>query len=212
MTLRALLVLALSTPQSPADKAIDAAVSAYSHVRTARASFTQTIKNALTGSTLNSRGEFEQQRPDKFAFRFADPKGDAIVSDGRFVWLYLPSTSPGQVIKSPLNSTATGSLDLIGEFFTNPRERYDIGDGGGVTLDGRPARVVSLIPKLRNATFLRARVWIDPETGGLLQFEAEEPTGVTRLVRITSFVPNVAVSAGTFSFKPPKGVRVIDRS
>ena len=203
------LALALST-QSPADKAIDAAVAAYAQVRTARASFTQTIKNALTGTTLSSRGEFEQQRPDKFAFRFLDPKGDVIVSDGRFVWLYLPSTSPGQVIKSPVSGAAVGSLDLIGEFFTNPRARYTITDAGAATLDGRTTRAVSLVPKQRDASLVRARVWIDPENGGLLQFEAEEASGVTRLVRIKSFVPNVTVNPGAFSFKPPKGVRVID--
>lgn len=207
-----LLALALALPrqQSPADKAIDAAVATYSQVRTARASFTQTIKNALTGTSLNSRGEFEQQRPDRFAFRFIDPKGDVIVSDGRFVWLYLPSTAPGQVIKSPISSAATGSLDLIGEFFTNPRARYTIADGGAAEVDGRAARVVGLVPKQRDASIVRARVWIDPENGRLLQFEAEEASGVTRLVRITSFAPNVTVSPGAFSFKPPKGVRVVD--
>ena len=47
--------------------------------------------------------------------------------------------------------------------------------------------------------------------GKLLQFEAEEPSGVTRRVRITSWTPNVDVSAAAFVFKPPKGVRVVDR-
>lgn len=210
--LHALLVATLVAAQapSPADRAIDAAVAAYAKIRTARASFEQTVTNPLTSRALSSRGEFEQERPDRFVFRFAEPKGDVIVSDGRFVWLYLPSSTPGQVIRAPLESGPAGSLDLIGEFFANPRARYTITDGGAATVGGRATRVVALTPKHRDAAFLRARVWIDPADGSLVQFEAEEPSGITRLVRITAFTPNAPVARGAFRFTVPKGVRVVD--
>jgi outer membrane lipoprotein carrier protein len=212
MLLHSLTVLAFAVQASPADHAIDAAVGAYARIRTARAQFEQTVSNALTGSKLSSRGEFEQERPDKFAFRFSSPKGDVIVSDGKSVWLYLPSSAPGQVIRSSLAAGPAGSLDLIGEFFSNPRSRYTITDGGAATVNGRTARIVKLMPRQRDATFLRAQVWIDPQDGSLLEFEAEEASGVTRHVRITSFAPNVAVTRGAFVFKVPKGVRVVDGS
>jgi outer membrane lipoprotein carrier protein len=206
------VALAIASPPqaSPAEKAIDAAVAAYARVRTARATFEQTITNPLTGSKLPSRGEFEQERPDKFAFRFSQPKGDVIVSDGKNVWLYLPSSAPGQVIRSPVAARSAGSLDLIGEFFTNPRSRYVISDAGATALDGVSTRAVSLTPRQSDANFVRAKIWIDQADGSLEQFEAEEPSGVIRLVRITSFSPNVAVSASAFRFVPPKGVRVVD--
>jgi outer membrane lipoprotein-sorting protein len=37
-----------------------------------------------------------------------------------------------------------------------------------------------------------------------------EQTGLTRLVRITSFAPNAAVNARAFTFTVPKGVKVVD--
>lgn len=208
LLLAATAVVAIQT--TPADRAIDAAVNAYASIRTARASFEQTVTNPLTASALRSKGEFEQARPDRFAFRFTDPKGDVILSDGKFVWLYLPSSTPGQVIRAPLASGPAGSLDLIGEFFSNPRARYTVTDGGAATVDGRATRIVGLTPKQRDAAFVRARVWIDPADGSLVQFEAEEPSGITRLVRITSFTPNAEVSTGAFRFAVPKGVRVVD--
>lgn len=204
------LVAAIHGQTSPADRAIDAAVAAYADIRTARATFEQTIQNPLVGRTLSSRGSFEQQRPDRFVFRFTEPKGDVIVSDGRFVWVYLPSSEPGQVIRQPVGKGPGGSLDLIGEFFSNPRSRYSIGDGGSATIDGRALRIVTLTPKGSDAAFVRARVWIDPADGALAQFEAEEPSGVTRLVRITSFTKNVSVAPNAFTFRVPKGVRVVD--
>jgi outer membrane lipoprotein carrier protein len=94
-----LSLLLVAAVQSPADRAIEAAVSAYADIRTAKATFEQTITNPLLGSTFRSKGEFEQSRPNKFAFRFTDPKGDVIVCDGRFVWVYLPASTPGRVTR-----------------------------------------------------------------------------------------------------------------
>lgn len=198
--------------KGPAAAAIERAVQAYASVRTARATFEQTIDNPLTGSKLTSHGEFEQARPDKFAFRFTDPKGDVIVSDGKNVWVYLPSSTPGQVIRAPLSAEVEGSMDLIGTFFTNPATRYTVTDGGAAMVGGRATRMVTLVPRKKDGSFVRAKVWIDAVSGTLRQFEAEEPSGLVRMVRITTFTPNVAVAPASFAFKPPKGVRVVDQS
>jgi outer membrane lipoprotein carrier protein len=200
-------LILVATLQSPADHAIDAAVKAYANVRTAKAAFEQSITNPLLGSTLRSTGEFEQSRPNRFAFRFTDPKGDVIICDGRYVWAYLPTSAPGRVNRMPCGA---GSLDLIGEFFTNPKDRYTIGDGGAATIGERKAHVVLLTPKSKAAAFTRAKVWVDPATGALLQFEAVEPTGLTRLVRITKFTPNAAVNESAFKFTVPRGVQIVD--
>lgn len=202
---------AVVSQPNAADAALSKAVAAYADVRTARATFEQTITNPLVGSKLNSRGEFEQRRPNKFAFRFSDPKGDRIVSDGKYVWVYLPNSQPDQVIRIALADGGAGSLDLISEFFDSPKARYSVKDGGATTIEGKAARAVLLTPTRRDASFLKATVWINVDDGQLLQFEAEEPSGITRRVRITSFTPNVDVSAAAFVFKPPKGVRVVDR-
>ena len=205
-----LSLLLIATLQSPADRAIDAAVKSYAAIRTAKATFEQTITNPLLGSTLKSRGEFEQSRPNRFVFRFTDPTGDVIVCDGRFVWVYLPASAPGRVNRAACGGAQTGSLDLIGEFFTNPRDRYTIGDGGAASLGDRKTHIVLLTPKSKNAAFVRSKVWIEPATGSLVQFEAVEPSGLTRLVRITSFTSNAAVDSKAFRFTVPKGVKVVD--
>jgi outer membrane lipoprotein carrier protein len=196
---------------NPADAALAKAVAAYADVRTAKATFEQTITNPLVGSKLNSRGEFEQRRPNKFAFRFSEPRGDKIISDGKHVWVFLPSSQPDQVIRIALADGGAGSLDLISEFFDSPKSRYKIQDAGAANIEGRTARAVLLTPT-QASSFKKATVWIDVENGKLLQFEADEISGITRRVKITSFQPNVDVNASAFVFTPPKGVRVVDRS
>src|SRR5689334_1470933 len=86
------LSLAAARPQADL---LDRAVAAWSKVKTARATFEQTIDNPLTGRTLTASGEYQQQRPGKLSVRFSQPADDRIVADGSRLWLYLPSTTPG---------------------------------------------------------------------------------------------------------------------
>jgi outer membrane lipoprotein carrier protein len=210
MTATLLFLVSLNV-QSPVDAAVDKAVAAYSQLKTTRADFEQTITNALTGGTLKSRGTFEQLRPDRFAFRFSDPKGDLILADGKYVWIYVPSSTPDQVIRASLSSGAAGALDLIDAFFANPRTRYTIADGGTATVGGRQTRAVKLTPKSKDAAFEHATVWIDLEDGTIRQLEANEVSGVKRRIVVTSFTPNAPVQASAFAFRPPKGVKIVDQ-
>jgi len=112
------------------DQTLDRAVAAWGKVKTARATFEQTVTNSLTGSSATAHGEYQQQRPNRVAIRFTDPSGDRIVSDGASVWVYLPSSAPGQVVKRSASDATALPLDITGEFLTDPRGRYDITSAG----------------------------------------------------------------------------------
>lgn len=206
------LVAGAARAQSPVDGLIDKAVAAYDRTRTSTGTFEQAITNPLSGSTVRARGAFEQQRqPAKFSFRFTEPKGDLIVGDGRSVWIYLPSSTPGQVIKMPMTEGGAGSLDLASHFFDSPKTRFTITDGGAATVAGEATRALVLVPKSNAEPFTRATVWIDSSDGTLRQFETLEPSGIKRRVTITAITPNAPVSAKAFTFTPPKGTRIVDQ-
>src|SRR5215210_1806385 len=116
--------------QGGAEAAIDKAVAAYGKVKTARATFEQTLTNPLTGTTVISRGELQQKQPGRLSVRFTDPKGDVIVADGRAVWIYLPSTNPGQVIKMSRGQGDAGFVDPAAAFLSAPRDKYTLADAG----------------------------------------------------------------------------------
>lgn len=205
---------ALAAPkgQSPAGGIVDKAVATYATTRTSKGTFEQVITNPLTGSTVRARGAFEQQRvPARFSFRFSEPKGDMIIGDGRWLWVYLPSSTPGQVIKMPMTEGGAGSLDLASRFFDSPKTRFKIADAGAATIGGRGTRAVVLEPKSGGEPFTTAKVWIDTADGTLRQFETTEPSGIRRLVTITAVSPNVPVNAKAFTFTPPKGARIVDQ-
>jgi outer membrane lipoprotein carrier protein len=205
-------VLTLGAPKTQGvDATIDKAVETYQKTRTSKGTFEQSITNPLTGSTAKAQGEFEQQRkPAKFAFRFVQPKGDMIIGDGKWLWVYLPSSTPGQVIKVPMTEGGAGSLDLASRFFDSPKTRFTITDAGTATVAGHATRALTLVPKASSEPFSKAKVWIDTD-GTLRQFETTELSGITRVVTITAVTPNAAVNAKSFSFTPPKGARVVDQ-
>jgi outer membrane lipoprotein carrier protein len=207
-----LAVGAAAARAQSADATLDRAVDAWSRVRTARATFEQTLTNALTGSSSNARGEFQEQRPNKLSVQFTEPAGDRIVSDGRSVWVYLPSSTPGQVIKRRATDENAMPIDITGEFLDNPRVKYDVTAGGSGTVEGHPAHELLLVPKPgRTAAFQRARVWVDDDDGLVRQFEVVDSSGLTRQIRITALEINVPVDRTAFTFTPPPGVRVVNR-
>jgi len=207
-----LAVVTNATAQSSSVGAtIDRAVAAYGKSTTSRATFEQTVTNPLTGSSAVARGEFQEQRPGRLAIRFTDPAGDRIVADGKALWIYLPSTAPGQVIKRPA-SKGSMPLDITGQFLDQPRDKYEIGDGGRQTLGSDGARVLTLVPKPgTDAPFSRAKVWISDKDALIRQFEIVEPNGVTRQVRLTSLTLGAPVDRGAFAFAVPKGVKVVEQ-
>lgn len=191
---------------------LDRAVAAWAKVKTVRATFEQTITNSLTGRTLNASGEYQQQRPGKLAVLFADPANDRIVADGKFVWLYLPSSAPDQVMKTALGADGTGTVDLTAQFLTSPRTKYNITPNGAQTVSGRATHGYTLVPKnAASAPFQIASVWIDDADATIRQFEVTERSGVQRKVRLLTLKTNVPVESSAFVFTAPKGVRVIER-
>jgi outer membrane lipoprotein carrier protein len=191
---------------------LDRAVTAWAKVRTVRATFEQTIANPLTGSTLIATGEYQQQRPGRLSVKFDNPATDRIVADGKYVWLYLPSSVPDQVIRSPLGSSGTGTVDLTAQFLTAPRSRYTITGAGARTVNGRPTHGYTLVPRTQGAApFTTATVFIDDADATIRQFVVTEASGVQRTVRLTSFRPNAPVDAKAFVFTVPSGTRVVDR-
>jgi outer membrane lipoprotein carrier protein len=195
-----------------ADAAVRRAVDAWQRVRTVRASFEQTVTNALTGTSAHARGEYQQRRPDKLAVRFLDPDGDRIVADGTWLWLYLPSSAPHEVIKRPQTAEGTGTVDVTNQFLDQPFAKYDIADAGVDSVSGHATHEVILTPKPDGPRdFLRARVWIDDADGYIRRFVVEQRNGVTRDVRLTALQVNVSTDDSVFHFRVPAGAHVVSR-
>ena len=213
-----LLVPALLTAQAkPAVRAMSAGAmlertaSLYTGSRALRAPFTQRMKNPITSSETSSAGTYLLRGPGVFDVSFSQPAGDRIVSDGRTLWVFVPSATPGQVLKMPVGANAPGGVDLVGQFFTSPSRKFTVTDGGTAAVGGMTLRQLVLVPK-SDIGFTRAVLWVVPATGALKQLEVTEPSGLVRTLSFTTIERGVVLPAGAFTFTVPKGMTVVDQA
>jgi len=184
----------------------------YATVRTARAEFTQEIRNPLTARTLQSRGTLLQRKPGRIAVTFTEPAGDRIVSDGTWLWVYIPSSAPGQVMRLPAGDGGTGVVDLAGTVLEAPREGYALVDAGAREIDGRATRGVTLTGKPgAEVPFPRATLWVDDRDATVREVAVTDASGVLRTIRLVTWEKNAAVDASAFTFTVPRGVRIVEQ-
>ena len=183
----------------------------YTGTRGLKADFTQRVRNPITSSETPSAGSYLQRGPGVFSINFTQPAGDRIVSDGRTLWVWVPSATPGQVLKMPVGANAPGGVDLVGQFFTSPSRKFTVTDGGMATVGGESLRKLVLVPR-SDMGFTRAVLWVVPASAALRQLEVSENSGVVRTLSFTSIGRVATLPAGAFGFTVPKGVTVVDPS
>jgi outer membrane lipoprotein carrier protein len=207
-------VALLAGSQSPDPWPIlDRASATYQTITSLSADFVQIITNPMIGAPDTTRGRLYQMRPSRFAMRFTDPKGDRIVADGRFLWLYTPSTTPGQVIRSRIPEYGTTGPNLIGQFVEQPRERYTPHYVRADSLsDGRSlVDVIRLVPKGHDQPYSEATIWVGREDALVHRVDIQESSGQERTVMLRNIRVNGGVPGRELTFLPPAGVRVVDQ-
>lgn len=207
-----LLVLIAAVPAQAQDaKAIiGRAAQVYRSLGSLKAEFVQVIDNPMIDSA-ESRGTLVQAGPAKLAMRFTDPPGEAIVIDGEHVWIYTPSTVPGQVLRLVVPSGPVYGYNLLAWLLDRPDERYRPSYVRSERLEGRTTDVIELVPAVPDLPFNRAVIWLDRQDALPRRLEIHEPSGATRTLRLTHLEVNEAVPKQTFTFKVPGGVRVVDQ-
>jgi len=205
----ALVTLPASSRAQSADAIIDRAVAAYAALSSMRAEFRQTLTNPLTGTTQTTNGVILRKKPNLLSINFES--GDRVAADGATLWVYLPSSAPGQVVKMPYSGANAGSVDPADQFLNSPRSRFIVTASGTATVGGRATHALTLVPKRPNPNFSSAKVWIDDKDSSIRQFDVETANGLKRHVVITSFTANPGLGTSSFRFEVPKGAKIVDQ-
>jgi outer membrane lipoprotein carrier protein len=213
--LAALFAVALLLPAplqaQDAQAMIGRAARVYRSLASLRADFVQVIDNPMIDSA-ESRGTLAQAGPAKLAMRFSDPPGEAIVIDGQHVWVYTPSTVPGQVVRLAVpNGGPVYGYNLLAWLLDRPAERYRATYLRKEQIGGRAADVIQLVPAVPNLPFSKAIIWLDQDSALPRRLEIHEESGATRTLDLKRIRVNESLPEQTFSFKVPNGVRVVDQ-
>ena len=211
--LLAALMAATAAPASAQNpgEILGRAARVYRSLASLQADFEQVIDNPMIDSA-ESKGTLVQAGAAKLAMRFTDPPGEAIVIDGKNVWVYTPSTVPDQVIrmKVPSGGPAYG-YNLLAWFLDRPSERYKPSFVRTERLNGRITDAIKLVPAVPDLPFTQAVIWIDREDALPRRLEILEQSGATRTLQLSRLRTNARIGDDTFKFKVPRGARVVDQ-
>lgn len=188
---------------------LEASGARYEAAATVCADFSQTLTVPLLHQESHGTGRICQAQPDRFAMRFTDPEGDAVVMDGTFVWVYYKSQDPTTVLRFPVQE-APGGFDLYREFLDRPAEKYTMTYVGTEKVAGRDAHHILLVPT-KPTSYVAAEVWIDQSDHLLRKVKIEEENESIRTVDLSDVRLGAEVPDGWFTFTPPPGAHVLAR-
>jgi outer membrane lipoprotein-sorting protein len=207
----ALTLSAVPAQAQDANQLIGRASQVYRSLASLRADFVQVIDNPMIDSA-ESKGTLIQSGDAKLSMRFSDPPGEAIVIDGKHVWIYTPSTVPDQVIRTKVPSGGpVYGYNLLAWLLDRPAQRYKASYLRSERIDGRSTDVIKLIPAVPDLPFTRAIIWLDREDALPRQLEIHEESGATRTLHLKRLRVNESVPKQTFSFQVPRGARLVDQ-
>lgn len=169
-------------------------------VKTARASFTQTVSSPDGVKKKVSSGSFEFARPNRFRFAYSKPFEQLIVADGQKVWLH--DVDLNQVTVRALDQAlgATPAALLAGGTLEQD-----------FVLAPLPAREgldwVQATPKAKEGSVAQLRVGFRGKT--LAALEIVDAFGQRSLLQFSQVEQGVALPAERFRFTPPPGADVV---
>ncbi len=178
-------------------------------IRTLEADFVQSVRVPLLNQSQNSAGKLYQRKPDRFLMRFTQPAGDVMVADGRYFWLYYPSTDRTQVIRTSI-AKGGGAVDLQRQFIGNAAARFVATLNRGEVVDGHDTHALTLVPR-QASPYKVLRIWVDKDDYTVRRFEMTEENESVRRVELRNIRVNGTIPDNLFSFTPPPGAQVFDQ-
>jgi outer membrane lipoprotein carrier protein len=197
---------AASTGQDP-EAIVARADRALASISTLQADFVQRAVNPILEKTEIGHGTLYYRAPGKYRIEYVYPKGDVVVDDGEWVWIYLPSSQPGQVIRQPADGSG-GANPLT--YLRDLRSMYDVAEAGSEAISGEVSDHLRLEPRTDDAPFTAVDVWVGRSTGLLRQVRTRTDDGVEKSYTFTSVRRGATVPDSRFRFSPPAGVEVYE--
>src|SRR5438132_13310086 len=204
------LVLAAPSPGPAAtlDEVVGDLEGAYSRMTDLRAEFTQTAFNKSLNQTIPAQGTVYLKKGGKLRWEYTEPTPQAIVSDGKRLWVYTPALNQVNVadapeaLAGPAGSFLAGLGRLRTEFqvrFLNPAQPKDT--EGNWALD--------LTPKQPLPTMTRLILSMDPKSWEIRKAVVHDQFENTVTMRFSKMVVNSGLPERTFTFVAPKGVVIV---
>lgn len=199
---------ATATPAQDPEAVAERADRALASLRTLEARFVQRVVNPVLEKTEIGHGTLYYRAPGRYRIEYTYPQGDVVVDDGTWVWIYLPSSQPDQVIRQTADGSG-GANPLT--YLRDLRSMYDVALAGDEVISGEASDRLTMEPRTADAPFTHVDVWVGRQTGLLRRVRTVTPDGIEKSYTFTSLDPGAGIPDSRFRFSPPAGIEVYDQ-
>jgi len=170
--------------------------------RSARTTFTQTVRDKDGGKVQTATGTLAFARPGKFRWEYEKPYQQTIVGDGEKLWVYDKDLN--QVTVKKLEGSLGSSPAALLAGSNDIEQYYNVEAKGSKNgLDWLEA-----FPRDQDTMFEKVRMGF--KGNSLDTMELYDHLGQVTVIRFGKVERNPKLAANLFSFTPPKGADVIE--
>ena len=181
----------------------------YNKISTFRASFKQVFTKRFHGAQKPEKGILFIKKPGKMYWEYQKPEKKYFIIDGKRAWVYEPASKQALWKNIQDSSLPTpvkflwGKGNLVAEFNIKliPRSKFG---GKGLT-------VLKLVPKKRSPHY-RSVLFVHNTKGAVVSSIVYDHDGNKNQITFSNMKLNTKIPDSRFSFKPPKGVQVLQAS
>jgi len=180
----------------------------FSKIDSYQANFT--IVSEKMGKTKQQTGIIRYKADNKLSIEFTQPYGQKIVSNGRMMWIYIPSMNV--VAEQDLNPDSgifsPGTKSGLNWLFSKYHYRFDSKDQPAAQEDGTKEYTLFLKQKESRRGFRKLKLWVT-EKYFIVRARGETTSGKTIDITFSNLKIDVGLSNSMFKFDIPARARVI---
>ncbi len=173
-----------------------------------QASFT--ITSEKLGKKKMHNGLVQYKSSDRLLMRFYNPPGQKIISDGKMMWIYIPSLNvvAEQDLKSNSGIFSSNTKSGLNRLFSKYHYKFDSKSQPEVQKDGSKMYTLYLKQKESRSGYRYLRLWVS-EDYLITRAKGETSSGKKIEIQFRNIKTNVDIPNGIFKFSIPAQARVI---
>ncbi len=164
----------------------------------------QEKKVSLLKEKVVSRGKIRFKKPDKVFIEFFHPESSQMVYDGKSFILYFKEEKMAERYQVHGNPIVEKYLLFSRDPFQEKLAQWKMIE------DRESVLVMEVLPKVKDALFIKTRLWISKKDWVVVAMEMVERNGDTTLLRYSNMRVNTGLIDSDFEIHLPKDVKITD--
>ncbi len=180
----------------------------FGELETYQASFT--IVSEKLGKKKTQRGVIKYKASNRLLLQFYSPQGQKIVSNGKMMWIYIPSMNvvAEQDLKGDGGIFSTGTKTGLKRLFSKYHYRFAGKEQPEVQKNGPKMYTLYLKQKESRSGYRTLRLWVS-EDFMIRKAKGETSSGKKIEITFSDIKTNINLPNGLFKFDVPARARVI---